>query len=37
MLRIQLFTAMQELHGEELAQFWALVDEVLACRELYDG
>jgi len=32
LLRVQLFTAMQELRGTELAEFWKLIDDVNACR-----
>lgn len=34
LLRVQLFTAMQQLEGEELKQFWELMDYVEACRPL---
>jgi hypothetical protein len=33
LLRIQLFTAMQQLEGEDLAEFWKLIDDVNACRK----
>ncbi len=32
LLRLQLFTAMEMLSGDELAEFWKLIDEVEACR-----
>lgn len=32
LLRVQLFTAMQELRGAELADFWKLIDDVMMCR-----
>jgi hypothetical protein len=32
-LRIQLFTAMQTLHGTDLDEFWSLIDDVSACRK----
>ncbi len=33
-LRIQLFTAMQQLKGDALSEFWKLIDEISACRRL---
>lgn len=35
MLRIQLFAAMQQLEGDELAEFWKLIDDLNECRELH--
>jgi len=32
MLRVQLWTAIQQLKGEELAEFWAMIDELSAAR-----
>src|SRR5512146_944429 len=32
LLRIQLFTAMQQLTGDDLSQFWHIVDDINACR-----
>jgi hypothetical protein len=32
LLRVQLFTAMQQLAGDDLAAFWQLIDDVSACR-----
>lgn len=32
MLRVQLFTAMQELKGDELAEFWQLIEEISMCK-----
>lgn len=32
LLRVQLFTAMQQLAGDELSQFWNIVDDINACR-----
>lgn len=34
-LRLQLFSAMQTLKGELLAEFWQLIDDVTECREIY--
>ena len=33
LLRIQIFTAMQTLHGTDLDEFWSLIDDVVACRK----
>lgn len=35
LLRVQLFTAMQTLRGEELEEFWALIDDVNLSRDLH--
>lgn len=35
MLRVQLFTAMQTLRGEDLKDFWELIGEIQKCREAY--
>lgn len=35
LLRVQVFTAMQQLHGEDLAEFWQIIDDVSACRAGY--
>ena len=32
MLRLELFAAMQTLQGQELAEFWKLIDDVNLCR-----
>jgi hypothetical protein len=32
-LRIQLWSAMQMLEGEELEEFWKMIDELQACRK----
>jgi hypothetical protein len=32
-LRVQLWSAMQMLEGEELAEFWKMIDELQACRK----
>ena len=32
LLRVQLFTAMQQLKGDDLAEFWSLIDDLQACR-----
>lgn len=32
LLRVQLFGAIHELSGEDAAGFWALIDDVHACR-----
>lgn len=31
LLRVQLFTAMQQLQGDELDAFWELIRDVQAC------
>jgi hypothetical protein len=30
LLRVQLYTAAQQLQGDELAEFWRLIDEISA-------
>jgi hypothetical protein len=35
-LRIQLFTALQMLQGEDLEKFWQLIDEVNQCRPVQE-
>ena len=35
LLRVQLFTAMQQLTGQDLEEFWNLIDEVRSCREAF--
>jgi hypothetical protein len=39
LLRVQLFTAMQQLAGDDLADFWRMIDDVQACRppQFQDG
>lgn len=32
LLRVQVFTAMQQLSGDDLTEFWRLIDDVSACR-----
>jgi len=32
MLRMELFAAMKTLQGDELAEFWKLIDDVNSCR-----
>lgn len=32
LLRVQCFTAIQELKGDNLAEFWRLIDDLNACR-----
>lgn len=33
-LRVQLYAAAQTLRGEDLAEFWDLIDEVLMIKEM---
>lgn len=35
LLRVQLYTAMQTLRGDELDAFWTLIDEINLVRDLY--
>ena len=35
MLRLQLYTAMQELKGDDLREFWALLDEIQESRDMF--
>lgn len=35
-LRAELFAAMQELRGDDLREFWKLIDDVVACRPVHD-
>lgn len=35
LLRMQLFTAMQQLKGGLLSDFWKLIDEVQQCRVVH--
>jgi hypothetical protein len=37
LLRLQLFTALQMLQGEDLDEFWKLIDEVSQCRPVQEG
>ncbi len=36
LLRVQVFTAMQQLSGGDLAEFWRLIDDVSACRPAWE-
>ena len=36
LLRIQLFTAMQALKGDDLREFWELIEEVMQCSFTYN-
>lgn len=37
LLRVQLYTAMQSLKGDGLAEFWKLIDEIAGMKSLYGG